>query len=74
MMFKCVRFVDLLNRMRCDFFEISVDGDIEHFEWRDIRRASNNRLKQFYEMPVLDFYPVKAKQGNQIGLLVRLAK
>ena len=64
-----MKFIDLFNRMHCEFFEIHTKSTVEVF-W-DWRRKINERLKELYDVEVVDFYVIRNKNG-EIGLLIQL--
>lgn len=64
-----MKFIDLFNRMHCEFFEIHTQSTIEVF-W-DWKHKISERLKELYNAEVEDFYAIQAKSG-ELGLLIRL--
>lgn len=66
-----MKFVDLFNVMKCDFFEIQKNGNIETVEYE----TSGKMLaacKKYFDDVVIDFYVIKSKTSNKLGLLIRL--
>lgn len=64
-----MKFIDLFNRMHCDFFEIHTQNTIEVF-W-DWKQKINDRLQELYDVDVRDFYAIQSKNG-ELGLLILL--
>lgn len=68
---KIMRFEDFLNIMHCDFFEIHKDGEIEKIECEDsgVMLAAS---KKYFDYIVKDFYIIRAKNSNELGLMIIL--
>lgn len=64
-------FIDLFNTMKCDFFELQTTKGTKTIDF-DLSKDLN--LQEFYNIPVIDFYPIRAKNNNNLGLLIRLEK
>lgn len=62
-----MKFEQLLDIMHCVFFEIQKDGETLRCSDR-----YNRGLKKYYSSEVIDFYAIKSKTSNDIGLLIRL--
>ena len=57
--------------MHCDFFEVHKNGEIEKIEFE----TSGKMLaacKKYFDDTVIDFYVIKSKSSNELGLLIRL--
>lgn len=66
-----MRFENLFNTMHCDFFEIHKNGEMEKIEYE----ASGKMLaasKKYFDCIVKDFYIIRAKNSNELGLMIIL--
>lgn len=67
-----MKFIDLFDRMYCEFFELHIEGaGIKKVEFD---RSKNLHLESFYDMEVVDIRPIKAKNSRELGLMIRLSK
>lgn len=66
-----IKFLDLLNTMHCDFFEIQKDGKSEFVEW-EMSGKMLQTCKKYFDDAVLDFYIRKSSKSNELGLIIRL--
>lgn len=66
-----MRFENLFNIMHCDFFEIHKNGEIEKIEWENsgVMLAAS---KKYFDYIVKDFYIIRAKNSNELGLMIIL--
>ena len=66
-----MKFENLFDVMHCDFFEVHKNGNIEKIEYE----TSGKMLaacKKYFANDVIDFYTIKSKNSNELGLLIRL--
>lgn len=66
-----MKFENLFNIMHCDFFEIQKDGNIEKVEY-ELSGKMLAACKKYFDDDVIDFYTIKSKSNNELGLLIRL--
>lgn len=68
---KIMRFENLFNTMHCDFFEIHKNGEIEKIECETsgVMLAAS---KKYFDYIVKDFYIIRAKNSNELGLMIIL--
>ena len=66
-----MKFENLFNIMHCDFFEVHKSGEIECIEYEMSGKMLAARKKYFND-DVIDFYTIKSKNSNKLGLLIRL--
>ena len=66
-----IKFLDLFNTMRCDFFEIQKGGKSELVEW-EMSGKMLQTCKKYFDDTVLDFYARKSNKSNELGLIIRL--
>jgi hypothetical protein len=66
-----MRFENLFNTMHCDFFEIQKNGEIEKIEYETsgVMLAAS---KRYFDCIVKDFYIIRAKNSNELGLMIIL--
>jgi hypothetical protein len=66
-----MRFENLFNTMHCDFFEIHKNEEIEKIECEDsgVMLAAS---KKYFDYIVKDFYIIRAKNSNELGLMIIL--
>ena len=69
--YKNMKFENLFNIMHCDFFEVHKDGKIERIEYEMSGEMLKVSKKYFNEI-VKDFYAIKSKNGNGLGLMIIL--
>lgn len=69
--YKNMRFENLFNTMHCDFFEIHKNGEIEKIECETsgVMLAAS---KKYFDYIVKDFYIIRAKNSNELGLMIIL--
>lgn len=68
-----MKFENLFNVMRCDFFEIQKAGEeIQHIEY-ELSGKMLKACKPYFDDTVIDFYIIRSKTSNDLGLLIRLA-
>ena len=66
-----MKFENFFNVMHCDFFEIKKNGNIERVEYE----LSGKMLiicKKYFNDVVSNFYTIKSKDSNELGLLIEL--
>lgn len=68
---KIMRFENLFNTMHCDFFEIHKNGEIEKIEC-ETSGAMLAASKKYFDCIVKDFYIIRAKNSNELGLMIIL--
>lgn len=66
-----MKFENLFNIMHCDFFEVYKNGKIEKIEY-EMSGKMLAACKKYFDDIVIDFYIVKSKTGNELGLIIRL--
>jgi hypothetical protein len=69
--YKVMRFEELFIAMHCDFFEVHKKGKIERIEYEGSGKMFTASKKYFNDV-VKDFYIIRAKNSNDLGLMVRL--
>ena len=69
--YKIMKFEDLFNTMHCDFFEIHKNGEIEKIEYENSGKMLAASKKHF-DCIVKDFYIIRAKNSNELGLMIIL--
>lgn len=69
--YKSMRFEELFITMHCDFFEVHKNGKIERIEYEESGKMFTASKKYFNDV-VKDFYIIRAKNSNDLGLMVRL--
>ena len=57
--------------MHCDFFEVHKNGEIECIEY-EMSGKMLAACKKYFDDTVIDFYVIKSKASNELGLLIRL--
>lgn len=67
-----MKFLDLFNVMRCDFFEIQKCGKSEFVEW-EMSGKMFQTCKKYFDDVVIDFYITRSNKSNELGLIIRLA-
>lgn len=68
---KIMRFENLFNTMHCDFFEIHKNGEIEKIKC-ETSGAMLAASKKYFDYIVKDFYIIRAKNSNELGLMIIL--
>ena len=68
---KNMKFENLFDIMHCDFFEVHKNGKIERIEYEGSGKMLAASKKYFNDV-IKDFYIIKAKSGNDLGLMIRL--
>ena len=66
-----MKFENLFNIMHCDFFEVHKNGEIECIEY-EMSGKMLAACKKYFADDVIDFYVIKSKASNELGLLIRL--
>lgn len=66
-----MKFENLFNIMHCDFFEVHKNGKIERIEYEGSGKMLTASEKYFDDV-VKDFYIIRAKNSNDLGLMIRL--
>lgn len=69
--YKIMKFEELFITMHCDFFEVHKNGKIERIEYEGSGKMFTASKKYFNDV-VKDFYIIRAKNSNDLGLMVRL--
>lgn len=69
--YKSMRFEELFITMHCDFFEVHKNGKIERIEYEGSGKMFTASKKYFNDV-VKDFYIIRAKNSNDLGLMIRL--
>jgi hypothetical protein len=69
--YKVMRFEELFITMHCDFFEVHKNGKIERIEYEGSGKMFT-ASKKYFDDVVKDFYIIRAKNSNDLGLMVRL--
>ena len=69
--YKDMRFEELFVTMHCDFFEVHKNGKIERIEYEGSGKMFASSKKYFDDV-VKDFYIIRAKSSNDLGLMIRL--
>jgi hypothetical protein len=69
--YKVMRFEELFITMHCDFFEVHKNGKIERIEYEGSGKMFTASKKYFNDV-VKDFYIIRAKNSNDLGLMIRL--
>lgn len=66
-----MKFEELFITMHCDFFEVHKNGKIERIEYEGSGKMFTASKKYFNDV-VKDFYIIRAKNSNDLGLMIRL--
>ena len=66
-----MKFEELFVTMHCDFFEVCKNGKIERIEYEGSGKMFA-ASKKYFDDVVKDFYIIKAKSSNDLGLMIRL--
>lgn len=66
-----MKFENLFNIMHCDFFEVLKNGEIETIEY-EMSGKMLAACKKYFDDTVIDFYLIKSKSSNELGLLIKL--
>lgn len=66
-----MKFENLFNVMHCDFFEIHKGGNIEKVEYETSGKMLT-ACRKYFGNDVIDFYTIKSKNSNELGLIIRL--
>lgn len=66
-----MKFENLFNIMHCDFFEVHKDGETEKIEYENSGKTLA-ACKKYFNDDVKDFYIIKSKKNNDLGLMIRL--
>lgn len=66
-----MKFENFFNVMHCDFFEIQKNGNIERVEY-ELSGKMLITCKKYFNDVVNNFYTIKSKDSNELGLLIEL--
>lgn len=66
-----MKFENLFNIMHCDFFEIHKDGKIKKIDY-EMSGKMLEASKKYFNNTVKNFYIIKSKNDNSLGLMVIL--
>ena len=66
-----MKFKNLFDIMHCDFFEVHKDGNIEKIEY-EMSGKMFEASKKYFNDTVKDFYIIRAKDSNDLGLMIVL--
>lgn len=66
-----MKFEKLFNIMHCDFFEVHKNGNIEKIEY-EMSGKMLETSKKYFNDAVKDFYIIRAKDSNDLGLMIVL--
>lgn len=68
-----MKFESLFNTMHCDFFEIQKTGKESQIIEYEMTGKMLKACKPYFNDDVIDFYIIKSKTSNNLGLIIRLA-
>lgn len=69
--YKIMKFEELFVTMHCDFFEVHKNGKIERIEYEGSGKMFT-ASKKYFDDVVKDFYIIRAKNSDDLGLMIRL--
>lgn len=66
-----MKFENLFNIMHCEFFEVHKDGKIEKIDY-EMSGKMLKASKKYFNDTVKEFYAIRSKNGNGLGLMIIL--